>query len=376
MRAWILFFLPSLIYLVLAGQDYYEILGVSRDATDKQIKAQYRKLSKRWHPDKNPNVDEAQQKFVELAQAYEVLSDSEQRDIYDRYGEEGLKQRQQGTGGMFHDPFDIFSKFFGGHGHFHTQQRQGPSSETRLNIPLKDFYKGGKISLDISKQLICETCGGLGAASESDIETCSTCRGSGIRIIQHQLAPGFVQKMQTTCDKCRGVGKSIKNPCSVCQGQKVVRGTTQLEVEIEPGVPVNARLTYENEGDQSPDWEAGDLIIELKEVEDPNGWRRRGADLYRSEVIGLVEALGGIERNFTTIDGRTITVKQDGVIQPGTVTIVEGEGMPLYQSQGKGRLYVEWSLVLPEVDNSMALEVKALIDKRKKKGWFGSKEEL
>lgn len=228
------------ILIVECGRDYYEVLDVPRDAPKSQIKKHYKKLSRVYHPDKNPNNKEAEAKFMELSDAYAVLIDDEKRSIYDRYGEEGIKQHNNGGAGggsPFQNPFDIFSHFFGGGGGHHGhQEKKGPDLKIDLEVTLEDLYNGATIELDISKQVICDHCHGNGARKSEDIVTCSVCQGQGVRIQRVQIAPGMVQQFQQTCDHCNGVGKIIKHKCPACQGNKVRRGNEQYSVYIEKGM--------------------------------------------------------------------------------------------------------------------------------------------
>ncbi|KAK9471797.1 uncharacterized protein V1510DRAFT_426573 [Dipodascopsis tothii] len=330
--------------------DYYKVLGVDRSASEKDIKRAYRQLSKKYHPDKNPGDDTAQTKFVELAEAYEVLSDKSKRDIYDRYGEEGLKQQSGGGGGQ-RDPFDMFSRFFGGQGHFRGARR-GPNMETQLQVPLTTIYKGVNEDLTVDVQAICEHCGGSGSA-DGEQHACSTCSGRGMRLISRQLGAGMVQRIQIACDACGGTGRVIAHPCKHCGGQKVVRESRTHAVHVNKGCPRGARVLFENEADESPDWEAGDLYVEI--VENPDGtgnlgYRRRGHDLFRREVLSLREALsGGWSREIPFLDGTNLTVsRKAGVaVQSGERQIIRGKGMPKWQQPGYGNLVIEYVVVMP-----------------------------
>ncbi|OTA70080.1 DnaJ-domain-containing protein [Hypoxylon sp. EC38] len=360
--------LVILAQLAFCAEDFYKVLGVDRQATDKQIKSAYRQLSKKYHPDKNPGDPTAEEKFVEVSEAYEALIDPESRRIYDQYGHEGLKQRSQG-GGHHHDPFDLFSRFFGGGGHYQRGQPRGHDIEIKVGISLRDFYNGRDTEFSWEKQQICEECDGTGSA-DGVVETCGHCGGHGVRIIKHQLAPGMFQQIQTTCDACGGRGKTIKHKCPVCGGNRVIRKPTTVQLKIERGVARDAKIVYENEADASPDWIAGDLVVTLTEKEpdfdndnpdhvDGTFFRRKGNDLYWREVLSLREAwMGDWTRNLTHLDGHVVRLgrKRGEVVQPGHVETVEGEGMPIWNEDGDsvyhkfqfGKLYVEYVVVLPD----------------------------
>lgn len=384
--------------LALATEDYYVLLGLSRSATDREIKRAYRTLSKKYHPDKNPNNSSAHAKFVEVAEAYEALSDSTSRKIYDQYGPEGLKQHQQGrdAGGQQHnDPFDLFSRFFGGGGHFGHGggQRRGQDMEMRMLLPLRDFYNGKEVEFTVEKQQICEDCEGSGSA-DGVVETCQKCGGRGAVIQKHMLAPGMFQQVQIQCDGCGGRGKTIKHVCSVCGGARVVKKPVTLTAVIEKGMPKGYRLKFENEADESPDHVAGDLIMALHEQEprlsegdeaartDGTFFRRKDDDLWWKEVLSLREAwMGGWTRNLTHLDGHVVRLSRDRgqVVQPGQVDTISGEGMPIYHAEPShnrrdgdeaGNLFVEYVVVLPDqMEQPMEKDFWALWQKwRVKKG--------
>ncbi|KAF8464399.1 hypothetical protein BDZ91DRAFT_729785 [Kalaharituber pfeilii] len=375
--------LPTLLMFILPlvmAQDYYKILGVSRGATDRELKTAYRKLSKKWHPDKNPGNDEAHQKFVELAEAYEALSNAETRRIYDQYGAEGVKQHQQRGGANqrpHHDPFDIFS-------------RRGPNMEVKISVPLKDFYTGKEVEFQLEKQQICVDCEGSGSA-DGHMAKCEKCGGRGVRIVKHMLAPGIFQQVQTVCDACGGKGETIKTPCPVCHGQKVVRKVDTHTLTVQKGAPRGVRVSFENEADEHPDYIAGDLIVTIEERnpdvtvvssddrdDDPptDGmfFRRRGTDLVYKEVLSLREALfGGWVRNLTHLDGHLVQLgrKEGEIVQPGHVEIVKGEGMPIWMSPNDefGHLVVEYEVILPDLaDKAFLTELKGVFEK-----WIGKK---
>lgn len=264
--------------------------------------------------------------------------------------------------------------------------------EVRAALPLRDFYTGREINFLVEKQQICDSCEGTGSKDQK-VETCDRCSGRGVVIQKHMLAPGMFQQVQMPCDKCGGQGKKIKNPCSVCQGNRVVRKAVETSAEIEPGMDRGTRLVFENDADESPDWVAGDLIVILDEKEPELGsadeertdgtfFRRKGKDLFWRETLSLREAwMGEWSRNVTHLDGHVVRLgRQRGeVIQPLAVETVPGEGMPHY-SEGHlhdhrdegadepGNLYVEYAVVLPDqMGSGMEKEFFALWEKWRKK---------
>ncbi|KAF8535530.1 hypothetical protein BDD12DRAFT_808476 [Trichophaea hybrida] len=386
----VLLLVLSILPLILA-QDYYKILGIDKGASDKDIKRAYRTLSKKWHPDKNPDNPSASDKFREVAEAYEALSDAESRKIYDHYGAEGLKQHQQGGGRQrHHDPFDLFSRFFGGGGHFQGGQRRGPNMEVTMPVSLRDFYTGASKTFQVEKQQICDHCEGSGS-QDGHTETCNECGGRGMRIMKHMLAPGIFQQVQSVCDKCGGKGQIISHPCKVCKGAKVVKGEVTFTLDIEKGSPNHAQVSFENDADESPDWVAGDLAVNLVEMP-PTGevnpdneeevkhgptdgmwFRRKGPDLYWKEVLSLREALlGDWTRNLTHLDGHLVKLgkKKGEVVQPNFIERIKGEGMPIYRhDDGYGDLVVEYQVILPDLmESGMRKELNAVFEKYRKGG--------
>lgn len=264
--------------------------------------------------------------------------------------------------------------------------------EVKAALPLRDFYTGREINFLVEKQQICDDCEGTGS-KDRHVVTCDKCSGRGMVIQKHMLAPGMFQQVQMQCDKCGGQGKKIKNPCPVCQGNRVVRKQVETSASIEPGMDKGTRLVFENEADESPDWVAGDLIVILDEKEPELGeeehertdgtfFRRKGKDLFWKETLSLREAwMGEWTRNITHLDGHVVRLgrKRGEVIQPLGVETVKGDGMPFYSEghlhdhheEGEdepGHLYVEYTVVLPdEMESGMEKEFFALWEKWRKK---------
>lgn len=331
----------------------------------------------------------AHQKFVDIAEAYDALSNAETRRIYDQYGHDGLNQHKQGGSAHHHDPFDLFSRFFGGGGHFGHGggQRRGPDMEVRIHIPLRDFYNGHEHEFSVEKQEICEECEGSGSA-DGEVDNCSQCGGRGMVVQKHMLAPGIFQQMQMQCDKCGGKGQTIKKPCKVCSGTRVVRKVSTHTLHVEKGMPKGAKVTYENEADESPDWVAGDLVVNLLEREPELGsadeervdgtfFRRKGRDMFWKEALSLREAwLGDWSRNLTHLDGHVVRLSRPRgeTVQPNAVEVLKGEGMPVWLKERDhdgdeyGSLHVEYTVVIPDhMDKSLEKELWTLWEKWRKK---------
>lgn len=333
-----------------------------------------------------------------IAEAYDALSDAENRKIYDQYGHEGLKQRQQGGGRQQHDPFDLFSRFFGGSGHFgpggHGGKQRGQDKTGQMALPLRDFYNGAEREFEIEKVVVCSACEGSGS-KDGHVDTCQTCGGGGILVQRHNFAPGIFREVHVKCGSCGGAGTTIRHPCPVCRGQRVTTEKEKYTLLVERGVPRGAQVRFEQEADEHPDREAGDLIIEVQEAdpelgqagegEDPLArtdgtfFRRRGQDLFWREVLSLREAwMGGWSRNITHLDGHVVHLHRPRgkVVQPQQVDMIEGEGMPIWHpdhatSESEfGKLHVEYVVVLPDqMEGAMQKDFFALWEKwRAKKG--------
>lgn len=352
-------FLLSFLLLPLTfAQDYYAILGLNKDASDRDIKSSYRQLSKKYHPDKNPGDEEAHHKFIEIGEAYEILSDAEKRKIFDQYGAEGLKNGGPGGGGGgFHDPFDIFEQMFnrgggGGGGGFGQMQRQrGHNLKVREQLSLKEYHKGATLDFSLMLNDICDHCEGTG--SEDGIATkCPDCQGRGV-VIQLIRMGMVTQQIQQMCGRCGGKGQVIKNHCKVCNGAKVVKKAKSFHVEVPAGAPRNYVETRSGEADKGADFDAGDVFIEFSEHSRNNmGYRRRGDNLYRTEVLSAREALkGGWQRKIKFFDENedvNLSRPENIIVYDGEVERIKGFGFPRNAGkQGYGDLFIEYTVVMP-----------------------------
>lgn len=344
----------ALVTFAVCEADYYKVLGVGKKATEKEIKSAYRALSKKFHPDKNPGDEDAHHKFIEVGEAYEVLSDSEKRSTYDRYGHDGLKNGGQPRGGGG-GGFDPFADFFGFGRQQQQQQRgrpRGNDAHVNIDLTLKDFYTGLEFKFETEMQNLCPKCEGTGS-SDGKKHKCGGCNGSGMKIIKKQLAPGMFQQFQTTCNECGGKGKIISKPCKHCGGEAVVRGSRHHEFFVEPGTPRDAIHKVKGEGDHSPDWDSGDLLVHMRERPNANyGYRRRGDNLYRTEVLSLKEALLGDWKReiifFDNDENITLTRKKGEVVSDGDIQIVKHKGMPITEGAEEfGDLIIEYKVVYP-----------------------------
>ncbi|KAJ3657192.1 hypothetical protein Zmor_016211 [Zophobas morio] len=336
----------------MADNKLYDVLGVSRNASDGEIKKSYRRLAKEFHPDKNP---EAGDKFKEISYAYEVLSDPKKRQVYDKYGLKGMQQgAQDGFAGdsLFSHLFGggLFGGF-GGFGGPHRRRHKGEDTVHPLKVSLEDLYNGKTSKLQLSKNVICGACKGKGGRSEN-FEQCPGCKGRGFKVVYHQIAPGMAQQIQSECTDCLGDGILIKEKdrCTTCRGKKVCNETKILEVHIDKGMKDGQKIFFRGEGDQQPDIEPGDVIIILQEKRH-EVYQRSGDDLLLTRTISLTEALCGFNFVLKQLDGRDLLVKHPPgeVVKPGDLKAVMGEGMPLYKNPfEKGNLYITFEITFPE----------------------------
>lgn len=306
-----------------------------------------------YHPDKNPGDKEAEDKFVKVANAYEVLSDKEKRRTYDRYGEEGLKK--EGGGHRGGDPFDMFQGFGGfgdffggGGGRHHQEERRGPDAHIELPVSLRDIYLGKEIPVAYRGQNLCHHCHGSGAASEEDVVTCNKCKGRGVIMETRQVGPGFIQQMQRECPKCHGAGKKIKKKCPVCHGDKVHTGEKVLNIVLERGVPDGHEIVFENEGDEHPDHLAGHVVFHVRAQPHPV-FRREKNDLHMDLHISLKDSLVGFTTHVEHLDGHQVEITRKSVTKPFYVLRITGEGMPHHEySSERGNLFVKFIIDFPK----------------------------
>ena len=337
----------------VSKRDYYEVLGVERQASDQQIKSAYRKLALKFHPDRNPGNKEAEEHFKEAAEAYAVLADAQKRGLYDRFGHAGVGSAAGGAGfdpTIFADFSDIFSGLgdvFGFGDIFGSRRRRGGpqrGSDLRydLEITFDESAKGTESTIQIPREEACETCSGSGAAPGSSAETCSQCRGSG----QLRYQQGFLT-VARPCSNCRGTGKVIAKPCTSCRGAGRVGRERSLSVKIPAGIATGQRLRLYGEGEHgSAGGPAGDLYV-VVHVQEHSFFHREGDDLYCEVPIPFPTlALGG-EIHVPTLDGRE-TLHVPGGTQAGARFKVRGKGMPNVSGRGHGDLHVIARVSVPK----------------------------
>lgn len=310
---------------VLGGKSYYDILQLSKGASDDQIKRAYRKLALKYHPDKNQGNEEANKKFAEINNAYEVLSDKEKRQIYDRYGEEGLKQHaasggRGGGGGV--NINDIFSSFFGGGAAEEEEERvaKGDDVIVELEASLEDLYMGGTLKVWREKNIIKPAPG----------KRRCNCRNE---VYHRQIAPGMFQQM-------------TEQVCEQCPNVKYVREGYHVTVDIEKGMQDGQEVVFYEDGEPIIDGEPGDLKFRIRTA--PHDiFRREGNNLHTTVTITLVQALVGFEKTLKHLDEHLVDIGSKGITKPKEVRKFKGEGMPLHFSNKKGDLYVTFEVLFP-----------------------------
>lgn len=334
----------------MGKRDYYEVLGVSRSASEEDLKRAYRKLALKYHPDRNPGDKAAEESFKEAAEAYEVLRDPQKKRIYDAYGHEGL----QGSGFSgfrgFEDIFssfgDVFQEFFsfgfGGSPRSKTASRPGDDLAYDMVLGFEEAVFGVEKEISIETYVGCDKCGGSGAEPGTRESMCPMCQGSG-QVVQSQ---GFF-RISTTCVRCQGTGRVLVSPCNSCGGQGRVRKSRKVQVKVPPGVDTGTRLRLRGEGDFGyRGGVAGDLFVRL-EVRQHELFERDGDNLYCKVSISFIQAILGDKIEIPTLEGVKIVEIEPGT-QPGAVIRFSGEGVPRLRGYGRGDLFIEVEVKIPK----------------------------
>ncbi len=338
-------------------RDYYEVLGVSKGATDAEIKKAYRKLAKQYHPDLHPNDKEAEAKFKEISEAYEVLGDENKRAKYDRFGHAGFDASSGagygGAGGFDVDLGDIFESMFGGSGfggfgqgaRNSNRQSKGENVYVGVTISFLEACSGVEKTVKVKKMDSCKVCGGTGAASSDSVKTCPSCGGSG-QVKTTQRTPFGVMSSIRTCSKCNGKGKIISSPCTNCFGTGVKMTEKEIKVHLPAGIDDGQTLVVSGQGNAGLNGGlAGDVHIAVTVRPDPI-FKRNGFDILCSIPITYAQAVLGAEVVVPTIEGKVKYSIPEGT-KPGTVFILKGKGIKRLNSYGKGDMLITTTVEIP-----------------------------
>ena len=362
----------------MTKRDYYEILGVQKNASKDEIKKAYRKQALKYHPDKNPGDKSAEEKFKEAAEAYEVLSNDEKRNRYDRYGHAGLGGAGNGFGGGGMTVEDIFSSFgdifgdafggFGGFGGSSSRSRRvnkGSNLRVKVKLNLQEIATGAEKKIKVKKYINCTSCNGSGAADSHSFSDCSTCRGTGhvTRITNTLLG-----QMQTTsvCPSCGGDGKTITKKCEKCYGEGIIESEEVIKINIPAGVGKGMQMTVSGKGNAPRRGGVnGDLLVVIDE-ENHEELMREGNDLIYNLFISIPDAITGTHVEIPTVDSQ-VKIKIEPGTQPGKILRLRGKGLPEVNGYGKGDLLVNVNVWIPR---DLSREDLKVIEKLKESGSF------
>ncbi|MBG0860640.1 MAG: molecular chaperone DnaJ [Bacteroidales bacterium] len=361
-------------------RDYYEVLGVSKNASKEEIKKAYRKQALKYHPDKNPGDKKAEEHFKEAAEAYEVLSNDEKKARYDRFGHAGMGNAGGGFGGgmtmedIFSSFGDIFGDAFGGFGAFGGSRRsgrrtnKGSNLRVKVKLTLREIAEGAEKKIKVTKYDTCESCGGTGAADSNSMSTCTTCRGSGhvTRITNTMLG-----QMQTTsvCPTCGGEGKTISKKCPVCYGEGIVQKEDIIKINIPAGVGKGMQMNVSGKGNAARRGGVhGDLLVVIDEEEHPD-LIREGNDLIYNLFISIPDAVLGTHVEVPTVENN-VKIKIDPGTQPGKILRLRGKGLPEVNGYGRGDLLVNVNVWIPQ---NITREEARIIEKFKESSSFTPK---
>jgi len=337
----------------MAKRDYYEVLGLEKGVSEEEIKKAYRKMAVKHHPDKNPGDKAAEEKFKELGEAYEVLSDQQKRAVYDQYGHAAFDRRSGGFGraGGFHDPFEVFREVFGGGGIFEdlfggshhdaSQPHRGDDLRYDMEITFEEAAQGCEKEITITKPERCDTCDGSGAEAGSRARTCPSCGGRGQVITSRGIF-----SIAQTCPQCQGAGRILDKPCKACRGNGRREKTSRIKLRIPAGVDTGARLRSSGNGEAG--WRggpAGDLYVFIH-VRPHEIFQRDGDDLVCDVPVSFVQATLGTEIDVPTLTGKA-SLKLPAGTQPGTVFRLKGKGVKNIQGYGHGDLHVRINIEVP-----------------------------
>ncbi|MCD6200971.1 MAG: molecular chaperone DnaJ [Bacteroidales bacterium] len=350
----------------MSKRDYYVVLGVSKTATQEEIKKAYRQQALRFHPDKNPGDPEAEEKFKEAAEAYEVLGNPDKRARYDQFGHAGVGSSSGfGSGMNIDDIFEHFGDIFGdlgfggfSGGHSSSRRSRGSNIRIKVKLTLEEIAHGAKKKVKVRKDIPCSACAGTGAKDGTSYTTCPTCNGRGqvTRVMNT-----FLGRMQTTtaCPTCNGQGRIIQEKCPVCHGTGVVRGEEVISINIPAGVEDGMQLSLNSQGNASRSGGLkGDLIVLIEEIEHPE-LIRDGKNLIYPLYLSIAQAAIGTQVEVPAVDGK-IKIKVDPGTQPGKILRIRGKGLPDIHGYGRGDLLIYVNVWIPK---NLSREEKRILEK-------------
>ena len=372
----------------MSSSDYYKILGVSKDASEAELKKKYKKLAMKYHPDRNNGCDETTrkanaEKFKEISKAYTVLSDPDKRKKYDMFGEEGMQGMGDGP-----SPFDVFGSMFGnmggmggmGSGIFGGMKQRRPPDNSKkaspdvyakLSVSLQDAYRGIEINKSLPRVEKCDLCNGKGTTLPDGIQTCRICQGKGQTVQMKRMGPMVTQQI-STCYACKGAGETLRQgaECKKCKGAKIISNIRNYKIKIPAGSVDGDEITIKGESDWIEGYGYhGDLIFKLELNIGTCNMKREGINLVITRNISLVESLCGVDFGIKHLDDRVIRIKYDGIIKEGDSLLVKGEGMPISKNKKKrkttakaGDLVIRFKLLYPdELDEERKKLIKKVI---------------
>lgn len=346
------------------NKDYYSVLGVDKSASESEIKKAYRKLAMKYHPDKNPDNKDAESKFKEAAEAYEILGDVQKKQQYDQYGTTGNNSHMN-MDDIFSQFGDIFGGAFGGGSNpfgAHTRQNKGSDLKIKMNLTYLDVLNGVKKKIKLKRKHVCNSCTGTGG---EETETCVTCKGSGKQVIIQQTMLGAMQSV-TSCRDCNGFGYSIKKPCNDCNATGNTIKEEIVEIEIPKGVETGMQLRQRGSGNYIRNGLPGDLIISI-EVDDMLGYQRYNNNIHTSLSISIPEAIMGCEKSIKSIDGNELKFKIEPGVQSGKVYKFSSEGLPDVNYHVRGDMLCDVVVYIPY---NISEDEKLIIDKLKESSNF------
>jgi len=370
MGVWSVIFQLCVLACLVNAEDFYKLLGISRKATNKEIKKAYRQKSLEFHPDKN-KAEGSADKFAEINRAYEALSKDDTRSIYDRQGEEGLKQHEAreagGGGGGGFDPFSEFFGFGGGGRQRREQELRTPNVDVPIQLTLEQMYSGATFEVSYIRQVLC-------MQWEMCMKNAPECQSPGIKVKRQQIAPGFVQQVQQRDERCVARGKMWSQNCSECKSQTEAE-KIELTVDVFKGIRDGEAISFEDVADEKPGYKAGDLNFVVMEQDHPD-YNREGDNLYMTKAIPLVDALTGFSLTFKQLDGLEFSITIDDIVECDEVLRIPGKGMPRRSGRGFGDLFMTFEVDFPDEISSDQKKKLREIFAGMESGGSGNSDEL